>query len=349
MIIRTGTLSEHIRAWCVFLLSFACIFLVTLFLGKFAGAAWDTRLLLFLNPDKYIPILDELVIFQTDFGAFYLAIIPLVWQIGYYWSRNNRQKQERAQTVFRFLAVIVGIWHGLGMFIQKRGIFWWGEYEYSLVFLPLGIVLFGGLWCAGALFVRFTDADQRKLSHAFWLSFMAVFFVNVIGEDNIKELIARSRPLHESNASWNGQIRIMQDEIVRGSFSYISGHSSSFWAQTFIYFLLIKSWQIRVPIILLGLFHGYTRLYTAAHFPYCVFMATLFGISVTSLVYYCLWNHKHAALVTMLFVCAVLFLMGSKPIIWLSVLGITVLWFLIYQYKHRHQGEFDSIGNALYL
>lgn len=349
MLIQRGALWEHVRAWGIFLGSYAVVYGVTLFFGRFVGAEWDTRLLFFLNPDRYVPVLDELVIFQTDFGAFYLALIPLAWQIGYYSSRNRRKAQERARSVFHALAFVFGIWHGLGLFIQKRGIFWWGEYEYPIVFLPLGLLLFAGFWYAGELFVRLSDEDQRKLSHAFWLSFIAVFFVNVIGEDSIKEWVGRPRPLHESNSAWNSGIRILPDEIVRGSYSYISGHASSFWAQTFVYILLIKSWRVRIPIVLLGLFHGYTRIYTAAHFPYCVIMATLFGISVTTLIYYCLWNHKYLAPLTMLLVATALFMIGSKPIIWIGVAVITLIWFLIYQYRRRGLPEPGSIGNAIYL
>lgn len=347
MMIKRGTLREHIVAWLAFLPAYALIFAVTLFFGRFVDAQWDIQALLFLNPDHYIPVLDELIILQTDFAMFCLIVIPLAWIIGYYSSRNRPAAQQIARRSLHVLGLLFGIWHGAGIFVQDTGIFYWSEYEYPLLFLPLGLILFTGFYFAGNLYIQLDDENQRKLAHAFWLTLVTLFFVNVIGEDTIKEWIGRPRPLNDANAGWNEAIRILPDEVVRGSFSYISGHTSSFWAQTFIFFLLIKSWRFRIPLLALGIFHGYTRIYTAAHFPYCVIMATFFALIVATLIYCCLWNHRHLPLIAMLLLSVSLYRLLPSITLPAVIGAISILWFLIYQYRNRDKPEPAPLDTSL--
>ncbi len=342
MIIKEHTLRNYVAAWSAFLGVYALIYGVTLFLGRFVDASWDINLLLFLNPDRYVPILDELVIFQTDFGGYYVALLLISWQVGYYLCRNSEAAQQRARVVFYGLAVLFALWHGLGFFIQKRGIFWWSEYEYPVVLLMLAATFAVGMSIAGNLYVWLDDEDQRKLAHAFWLMLLALFFVNIIGEDSIKEYVGRHRPLHGAYEAWNSGIRILPDEVVRGSYSYISGHTSSFWAQILIYFWLFKSWRLRGFLAVLGLFHGFTRIYTAAHFPYCVLMATVFAFTVTSMLYVCLWNHKHLPILAMTFLCGGLYLMTKSPAIPASIFGLSVFWFLANRYWMRNNPDSEE-------
>ncbi|MFA7692334.1 MAG: phosphatase PAP2 family protein [Candidatus Hydrogenedentes bacterium] len=346
MIIKNGTLREHALAWLVFIPIFAVFFAITWYMGRFVEAQWDINLLLFLNPDNYVPVLDELVILQTDFGMTYLLIISLVWIIGFYATRNRPGGKKWAQRTVHCIGILVALWHGAGMFVAKRGIFYWSEYEYPIIFLPLALIFLGGFYIAGNLYIWLDDENQEKFAQAFWLTLLSLFFVNVIGEDNIKELVARVRPLHKNNEAWNGAIRQMPDEIVRGGFSYVSGHTSSFWAQIFIYFMLIKSWKFRIPLLLLGAFHGYTRIYTTAHFPYCVLMATFFAIPVTAAIYYCFWNHRHLPLISMLLLSGALYQLKPKLTMPLTIAGIAIIWFLIYQYRHWKE-PFVPLDNAL--
>ncbi len=335
MMIKTGTLREHIQAWLVFLAAYAAVFGITLFFGKFVDASWDIQALLWLNPDHYIPVLDELIILQTDFAMVCLLLISLAWVIGYHATRNRPAAKRKARRILHVLGVLFGIWYGLGVVFHDKGIFYWNEYAYPAVFPLLGLILFTGFYFAGNLYIQLDDENQRKLAHAFWLTLVALFFVNIIGEDTIKQWIGRPRPLNEANAAWNGAIRQLPDEVVRGSYSYISGHTSSFWAQTFIFFWLIKSWRFRAPLLALGVFHGYTRLYTAAHFPYCVIMATFFAVMVTSVLYHCLWNHRHLPLISMLLLCIALVRFQHSVTLPAVIAGITVVWFLTNLYLNR--------------
>ncbi len=332
MIIEDNTPREYVRAWAIFLGCYGALYAITVFLGRFADAPWDINLLLLLNPDAYIPGLDEAVILVTDFSTYYFCVLLLAWQVGYYCSRENDTAQDWVRYIFYALAAVFGVWHSLGVIIQERGIFWWSEYEYAIVFLPLGIAFAAGFVVAGNLFMWLDDDDQRKLAHAFWLTLLAVFFVNFIGEDFIKEIVARHRPLHSTYEAWNHQARIIPDEVVRGSYSYISGHTSSFWALVTVYFWLFRNTKIRVGLALWALFHGYTRIYTAAHFPYCCIMATFFAFPVTSLMYYCLWNHRALSLLAMTGLAIGLYLFLESPLIAATFWGVSVAWFLVYHY-----------------
>ena len=337
MIIKNNTLNEHAKGWAIFLVTYGIIYAITLFMARFVDASWDMQTLLFLNPDAYIPVLDEMVILQTDFATYFFALLLISWQIGYYCIRNRKPEAAlRTRNVFYVLAAVFGVWHALGLFIQDKNIFWWGEYEYPIVFLPLGIAFAGGFVVAGNLYIYLRPADQRKLAHAFWLTLLAVFFVNVLGEDIVKETIQRHRPLHETYDAWNGQVRQLQDEVVRGSYSYISGHTSSFWALTMIYFWLFKSWKVRIGLVVWAAFHGFTRIYTAAHFPYCVIMATFFAVPVTSMIYYCLWNHRHIPLVSTLALSGGLFMLAKSPAIPSVILAIVLVWFALYRFRSSY-------------
>lgn len=337
MIIKKDITVEYVKGWSLFLLFYVVIYGITLFMARFVDAQWDIQTLLFLNPDHYIPVLDEMIILQTDFATYCLAIVLIAWQIGYYCIRNRRPEAAlRTRTVFYVLAAIFGVWHAAGVFIQEKNIFWWDSHENNLIFLGLGIAFAGGFVIAGNLYIWLSPEDQRKLAHAFWLTLLAVFFVNVLGEDVVKETVQRHRPLHETYEAWNGQVRILKDEVVRGSYSYFSGHTSSFWALTMIYFWLFRSVKIRIGLVLWALFHGYTRIYTAAHFPYCVIMATFFAIPVTSMIYYCLWNHRHIQLVSMLALSGGLFLLADSPLAPSVIMMIVLVWFAIYRFRRNY-------------
>jgi len=306
-------------------------------MSRFVDAEWDIQTLLFLNPDAYIPVLDELVILQTDFATYLVVMLLVAWQIGYYCIRDrNPEAALRTRNVFYVLAAVFGVWHALGVFIQDKSIFWWDSHENNLIFLALGIAFAGGFIVAGNLYVYLRPEDQRKLAHAFWLTITAIFFISVLGEDIVKETVQRHRPLHETYQAWNGQVRILKDEVIRGSYSYFSGHTSSFWALTMIYFWLFRSTKVRIGLVLWAMFHGFTRIYTAAHFPYCVIMATFFAIPVTSMIYYCLWNHRHIPLISTLLMSGGLFLLAKSPTIPSVVLAIILAWFAVYRFRSNY-------------
>jgi len=283
---------DKVRAWLVLWAVYAVLFGVTLFMGRFCDAPWDIRLLLWGNPDQYIPVLDEWVIFETDFATYFLAFMFIGWQISYYISRGSDRRKQKTRRVWHVLAVVFGVWHLLGAwYAGEKAIFFWGAHEYWMVFIPLGIAFFLGSWWVGESVVRMDDKDQRKLATVFWLTLLAVLFINVIGEDTIKAIVKRHRPQHDSYAAWNSGIRSINDEVVRASYSYISGHASGFVAQVGLLIWVVRNRYLKAALIAWVVFHAWTRVYTAVHFPYDVFMASVFAFANCTLIYFCLWKY----------------------------------------------------------
>lgn len=274
--------------WGLFLGLFGLLYQATYTLGVFVDAPWDIQVLLWGNPDRYIPVLDELVILCTDFDTYLVVLVLLCWQIGYYICRGRAGRQAVMAKVFHGLGITAGLWHLAGLFLHKKAIFWWPEYEYTPVFIPLAAAFYAAFYFMGRLYVRMRDEDQRLLARAFWLVLLAVVFTNVIGEDNIKATVQRHRPLHDTYSEWNGAVRVMNDEIVRGSYSYISGHASSFFTMLAVYFWALRSRKLGAALLAWAAFHAFTRIYTAAHFPYCTLMGSLFGFTVATMIWFIL-------------------------------------------------------------
>lgn len=290
-----GAALDTAKRWSLFLALFGLLYLFTYVLGIFCDAPWDIKLLLLGNPDRYIPVLDELVILSTDFDTYFFVLVALAWQIGYFISRGSARRKEIMARVFIGLGVLFALWHGAGLFVHKWKIFWWSEYDYKVVFIPLAIAFYAAFHFMGRLYVRMSDDDQRRLMWAFWLALLAVVFTNMIGEDHIKASVQRHRPLHESYQEWNGAVRILKDEIVRGSYSYISGHASSFFTLLGLYFWVFRHRGIRAALLGWAAFHAYTRVYTAAHFPYCTIMGSLFGFAVATMIWFILVRDRENA------------------------------------------------------
>lgn len=270
----------------LFLTLFTALFSVYLFLGKFVDAPWDKAVLLFLNPDVKIPVLDQLVILETDFATYWVAISLIAWTIGYYSSRGSESRREKTCTVMHVLGVLWCVWHLCGLFVWKQGIFWWSEPHDKIVFVPLALAFYASFRLIGLSYVRLSDETQQRLAGLFWMTIVAVIFTNMIGEDKLKSIVQRHRPLHESYAPWNEAIRILPDEVVRGSYSYISGHASSFFALVTAFAWAFKSWKVRTVLWGWAAFHAFNRIYTAAHWPYDTILGALFGFIVASMVYF---------------------------------------------------------------
>lgn len=290
-----GAALDTAKRWALFLVLFGLLYLFTYVLGIFADSQWDIKLLLLGNPDRHIPVLDELVILSTDFDTYFFVLVTLAWQIGYFIARGSARRKEIMARVFIGLGVFFALWHGAGLFVHNWKIFWWPEYEYKVVFIPLAIAFYAAFHFMGRLYVRMSEDDQRRLMWAFWLALLAVVFTNVIGEDYMKASVQRHRPLHEYYQEWNGSVRILKDEIVRGSYSYISGHASSFFTLLGLYFWVFRQRGIRAALLGWAAFHAYTRIYTAAHFPYCTIMGSLFGFAVATMIWFILVRDRENA------------------------------------------------------
>ncbi len=291
MSLSVETLKSLAKRWIILLSGALLLIFITLLLGRFIDTPLDIRILLAGNPDHYIPVLDQLVVFTTDFSVYVFALLIVSWQIGYFCSRGSESARIRCSYLFRAFAVLLCVYHWCGLFWHGTSLFWWSGYEYKSVFFPLGLAFLISFWFAGLSYVRCSEETLKKLSYVFWLTLLTVILTNPIGEDHIKSIIQRPRPLHEHYAAWNAKIRTIPDEVVRGGYSYISGHSSSLFALVTPLFWAVRNKWVRVGLILWAAFHAWTRVYTAAHFPYCITMGSLFGFAMGTLVYKVFWKY----------------------------------------------------------
>jgi len=81
------------------------------------------------------------------------------------------------------------------------------------------------------------------------------------------------------------QLRLLPDEITRSHYSYVSGHSSSFFALITPLMLYSKKKGIKIGLFLWAAYHSFTRVYVAAHFPFCALMGSLTGLIYGVIVY----------------------------------------------------------------
>lgn len=257
--------------------------------GKLINDPIDQAILLALQPDHYVPVLDELMVFLTHFSVYLFVITTISWQITNLIVRKNETAIKVAGYVWKVFAVVLGIYHLCGFWISSRGIFWWKPHEYRSVFIILGIVSFLVFWFGSKTWGNWDYAKRKRWSRIFWITLISVFFTNYLGENNIKRIVGRPRPLNEKYKPWNKQVRVIQDEIVKGSPSYISGHASSLFALlTPAIWGARKRWT-KGALASWATVHAYTRVYTAAHFPYCSVMGGVFGFLIGTLVYWSFW------------------------------------------------------------
>jgi membrane-associated phospholipid phosphatase len=277
---------RRLSPWGMVLAGYVPLVALGLLGAKLINDPLDRALLLALQPDRYVPLLDEFIVLVTDYSVYTFSITILAWQITRLicWGRETRLR--RAFYVWRALAVVLGLFHAAGLFFYEHGIFWWQQHEYRLVLPGLGLAFFTAFWMGAATLRDWDRSTQRRWSRVFWLTLLTVALSNGYGENYIKKTIGRPRPLAGANAPWNEQVRLINDEVVRGGASYISGHASSLFA-----LLTPAMWAARRRKVKAGLagwaaVHAYTRVYTAAHFPYCALMGSLFGFAVGTLVYF---------------------------------------------------------------
>jgi len=273
----------------IVVIGYLVLYEITLLGAKLINDPLDAAILLALQPDHYVPVLDEFIVFVTHFSVYLFSITALTWQITNLIVRKNKTAAKVASYVWKVFAVVLAIYHLCGLWIASKGIFWWRPHEYRSVFIFLSIAFFLAFWFGSKTWEQWDYLERRRWGRIFWIVLISVFFTNYLGEDNIKRIVGRPRPLNEKHESWNKQVRVIQDEVVKSSPSYISGHASSLFALlTPIVWGARKKW-VKGTLVSWAILHGYTRIYTAAHFPYCVLMGSLFGFLIGTLSYWAFW------------------------------------------------------------
>ena len=265
-----------INKWLYLIIGFVVITSVVYAFSFLINDKIDWQVLLFINPDSPKPVLDELMILVTDFSMFVFGLAFFSWEIAYQVSKHNQKAKENAEKILKLMGIIIAVVSGSAYF--------WADYMYTIVFFPLALSVCCAFWFTGTTMTRYDDGKLRQINRLFWIVVLSFLLTELAGEAIIKFFVERPRPLWEGYAAHNQGIRTFADETVRMGYSYVAGHSCVFFALITPMIWFVSNKQIKLYLFLWASIHAFSRIYLAAHFPYCVLMGAVLGFSMATLV-----------------------------------------------------------------
>jgi undecaprenyl-diphosphatase len=242
--------------------------------------ATDKVILEAINPDVYLPGVDEFFRALTDYTNF-LILAPLV---AYMVALGLYRLFPKHKSLFvGFLAavtLVVAALAALGQIWPNK------TYVGANVLLVLGcLAAFGTIaW----LFHRMDDDTLHRFGLVVWLVLLSGIMADFWATQPIKNAVARPRPFNAANAPWNEKVRIIPDEVLRGANSYPSGHTTGTFALLTPLFWFTRSRRVRTGLLCWAILLGVSRVYTGEHFPFCCLMGAILGSSVGTLVFFLL-------------------------------------------------------------
>ena len=246
----------------------------------------DWTVLLHLTPTSYIPILEESMVLFTDFSIFVFSLIFLAWEVMYQISIHFQQTGINAQRRLKTTGTIIA-------FITATGYFWAG-YVHPVIFFPLALIILIGFFIVGNILTRYDKKKLEQINHIFWITLSAVLLSELSAECFIKEAVGRPRPLSDVYAVYNLGIHRVVDEIVLQGNSYVAGHSAVFFGMITPMMCLASKKTVKVGLFLWASIHAFSRIYLAAHFPYCDIMGSVLGFCMAVLVVKIFGTHSEA-------------------------------------------------------
>ena len=290
----------------------------------------DKAILAAINPDTYAPGLDELFRAINDYTNPLILLPFICWMIFYALYSFTPKKKLVCYLIFSAVLltlsglvyrsygktalpqlipifVVIAVAPLLGMLPPRKPVLCWAFGVVSVVLLAvmyknwenktyvganvlmvlMAVAAFGAfIW----MFRTMDDGTMRRFSRVFWLVLLAGLLTDFGITQPIKSAIARPRPFNDANKPWNNDVRPIPDEILKGSNSFPSGHTSGAFALLTPLFWFARDRRVRAGLILWGTLQGVGRVYTAAHFPFCVFMGGLLGFGLGTLVFFTLWG-----------------------------------------------------------
>lgn len=264
-----------LKAWAAY-----AVFLVIALLLSFAiNDEIDQRLLLVINPDERIPVLDEFFVSITDFSMAIVGALAIGWEIGFIVYRKSQKNTEKAQKVLQMIGLIVGSVFMLGTWLFHYTL--WG------LFPVLALLTWVAFWGLSKTYGLLSEKEMIYFQKIILLMLLSALF-SLTGEYIVKYIVKRPRPLNDANVSWNWALTVFADENVRGSYSYFSGHSSGLFAGLTPLAWAIKSKKSKSLLWLWAGLHAFSRIYLAAHFPFCVVIGSLSGFVAGTAVFFML-------------------------------------------------------------
>lgn len=290
----------------------------------------DKAILAFINPDTYAPGFDELFRAINDYTNPVILLPFICWMIVYaLYSLTPKQRIVYYLAFAAVLLALAGLLHQaygdkagsgvkallavtlgtplLGLLPRKKNVL-------TIAFAVASIVLFAVMYknwenkvylganvllvlmCLAGfgtfiwMFSTMNDDTMRRFSRVFWLVLLAGLLTDFGITQPIKDTIKRPRPFNEANKPWNEQIRPIPEEVLKGNNSFPSGHTSGTFALLTPLFWFARDRRVRAGLMLWATLQGIGRVYTAAHFPFCVLMGGLLGFGMGTLIFFTLWG-----------------------------------------------------------
>ena len=248
--------------------------------SNFINDEIDWNMLLVINPDVYIPILNELMVFITNCSMAIFAVGFIFWEIGYATYRkdpSNPQNQQKAVRLVIIMGIIIAIIGAIIIFIK---------YEYKTVGIVFAAVVIVGFWMLGKTYVKLKIEYLDRFSVAMTMIIISIVLNAALSEQLIKYIVQRWRPMNDYYSSYNTAVVLIEDAITRSGYSYVSGHSSALFALVTPIVFLVKDRKIKGTLIVWAALHALSRVYVAAHFPLCITMGSIMGIIYGTLAYF---------------------------------------------------------------
>lgn len=243
--------------------------------------AADKAILAAINPDSYLPGMDQFMRALTDYTNF-LILVPLIsYAVAYLlYCVTLRRLKPVITGLLAVEAVVVAV-------MAVRGMIWPNE-----TYLSVNILLIIGILAAfGAATVLFHKMPPRRMFRfflMFWLVLLSGQIAGIAITNKIKHSVARPRPFNEVHKPWNEHVRNIPDELLRGKNSFPSGHTSGTFGLLTPLFWYVRDRRGRAALFGWACLQGLARVYTAAHFPFCVLMGGFLGFSIGTLVFFTL-------------------------------------------------------------
>jgi membrane-associated phospholipid phosphatase len=240
----------------------------------------DKSILAACNPDSYAPGLDQFFRALTDYTNFVIVVPLLSWMIAYGLYRLLPGYKRVFTSLLMTETVVFVALAALGQL--------WPNKTYSGVNVLLVLMIILAFGTCAYLFHRMNDNAMRRFSRVFWLVMISILLTDFVATNYIKGAVARPRPFNEANKPWNEEVRPIPDEKLAGCNSFPSGHTSGTFALLTPIFWYTQNKKVRAGLMSWCVLQGCSRVYTAAHFPFCCLMGGILGFGVGTLVFFCL-------------------------------------------------------------
>ena len=236
----------------------------------------DWRILLAVNPDHPIPVLDGIMVFITDFSIPLFGLVFVCWEIVYLFSRRGGLARRDSALALRAggiffasLALSAAVWSG---------------YDRPFLFIPLSLSVLAAFWIQSYSFIAWNEREREVFHLLFWVILLSVVLNEISAEVIIKNAVARARPFAEAYVPLNSGLRKIPGEVVESGYSYVAGHSSAFFAMVTPLMWYVSRMEIKVMLFLWAIIHALSRVYLAAHFPFCSLMGSGLGFLMAAVV-----------------------------------------------------------------